>query len=76
MFKILEEKQYEHHKEFTTQLLIDEKVIGEGNGRTKKCAEQMAAQQALQYRNKIIKHLSLIFNFIGTYSTMVMGWNL
>ncbi|MDD9139361.1 MAG: ribonuclease III [Candidatus Cardinium sp.] len=33
---------------FTAQVLIDEKVFGEGKGRTKKCAEQSAAQQALQ----------------------------
>lgn len=49
IFRILEEKQYEHYKEFTAQVIIDEKVMGEGTGRTKKCAEQMAAQQALQY---------------------------
>lgn len=47
-FRILEEKQYEHYKEFTAQVLVNEKVMGEGTGRTKKCAEQMAAQQALQ----------------------------
>ncbi|MEF2228658.1 MAG: ribonuclease III [Candidatus Cardinium sp.] len=49
MFRILEENQYEYYKEFTAQVLIDEKVMGEGTGRTKKCAEQMAAQQALQH---------------------------
>ncbi|MGI2262292.1 ribonuclease III [Candidatus Cardinium hertigii] len=53
VFKILEEKQCEHYKEFTAQVLIGEKVMGEGTGRTKKCAEQMAAQQALQYTAQI-----------------------
>ncbi|WP_243018227.1 MULTISPECIES: ribonuclease III [Candidatus Cardinium] len=49
VFRILEEKQYDYYKEFTAQVLINQKVMGEGTGRTKKCAEQMAAQQALQY---------------------------
>ncbi|ROT47645.1 ribonuclease III [Candidatus Cardinium hertigii] len=53
VFKILIEKQYEDYKEFTAQVLIGEKIIGEGTGRTKKCAEQMAAQQALQYAKEI-----------------------
>jgi ribonuclease-3 len=48
VFKIAVEKQYEYYKEFTAQVLIGEKIIGEGTGRTKKCAEQMAAQHALQ----------------------------
>lgn len=48
VFKILLEKQYEYYKEFTAQVLIGDQIIGEGTGRTKKCAEQMAAQQALQ----------------------------
>lgn len=53
IFRILEEKQCAHYKEFTAQVLIDEKVMGEGTGRTKKCAEQMAAQQALRYTEQI-----------------------
>lgn len=52
-FRILEEKQYEHYKEFTAQVIIDEKVMGEGTGRTKKCAEQMAAEQALAYAEQV-----------------------
>lgn len=55
IFKTLEAKQYEHYKEFTAQVLIGEKVMGEGSGRTKKHAEQMAAQQALQYVEQLEK---------------------
>ncbi len=47
-FRVVGEKQYEHYKEFTAQVLLGEESIGEGTGRTKKCAEQMAAQAALQ----------------------------
>lgn len=48
IFQVFEEKQYEYYKEFTVQALIGEKIMGEGTGRTKKHAEQMAAQQALK----------------------------
>ncbi|MBX9889934.1 MAG: ribonuclease III [Amoebophilaceae bacterium] len=47
VFKIIEEKQYEYYKQFTAHVLIDEKVIGVGTGKTKKCAEQAAAEQAI-----------------------------
>lgn len=47
-FRILKEEQYDNYREFTAQVVIDDKVMGEGTGRTKKYAEQMAAQQALQ----------------------------
>ncbi|WP_243553067.1 ribonuclease III [Candidatus Cardinium sp. cBcalN2] len=53
VFRILEEKQYDYYKEFTAQVLINQKVMGAGTGRTKKCAEQMAAQQALQYTEPV-----------------------
>ncbi len=53
IFRILEEKQHEYYKEFTAQVLINEKVMGEGTGRTKKCAEQMAAQKALEYTEQV-----------------------
>jgi len=48
VFKIAEEKQEQYYREFTAHLLVDEKVLGIGTGRTKKCAEQAAAQHALQ----------------------------
>ena len=37
----------EHNKIFTSEVLLEGKVIGEGQGRTKKDSEQHAAQQAL-----------------------------
>lgn len=36
-----------HNKKFFVQALIDEKVIGEGSGRSKKAAEQQAAYEAI-----------------------------
>ena len=53
VFQILGEKQYTYYKEFTAQVLIGEKMMGEGTGRNKKYAEQMAAQQALQQINEM-----------------------
>lgn len=36
-----------HNKKFYVQALLDETVVGEGSGRTKKAAEQMAAYEAI-----------------------------
>ncbi|TDG94968.1 ribonuclease III [Cardinium endosymbiont of Culicoides punctatus] len=47
-FNLLSEKEYNRYREFTIQIRMENKVIAEGTGRTKKNAEQMAAQQALQ----------------------------
>jgi len=50
-YKIAEEKGPSHDKEFVTQVWINEKLVGEGIGRTKKEAEQRAAKAALdQFR--------------------------
>ncbi len=38
----------EHNKVFTSEVMVEGKVIGEGSGRTKKDSEQHAAQQALE----------------------------
>lgn len=37
----------DHDKEFTVQVMLNSNVIGEGKGKSKKNAEQMAAKQAL-----------------------------
>lgn len=37
----------DHDKEFTVQVMLNSNVIGEGTGKSKKNAEQMAAKQAL-----------------------------
>ncbi|MCA1030040.1 ribonuclease III [Bacillus timonensis] len=46
-YKILLEKGPAHSREFVTQVFYDGQVLGEGNGRTKKEAEQQAAKAAL-----------------------------
>jgi ribonuclease III len=47
VFELVSEKRIKNNKEFVIQLLVEGQVIGQGNGRTKKQAEQMAAQAAL-----------------------------
>lgn len=42
------EKGPDHDKEFTVQVMLNSNVIGEGTGKSKKNAEQMAAKQALK----------------------------
>lgn len=45
---ILEEKGPAHHKEFVTEVSLNGTVLGRGAGRSKKEAEQFAAQMALE----------------------------
>lgn len=47
-YQILEERGPAHAREFVVQVLISEKVLGQGIGKSKKEAEQKAAQTALQ----------------------------
>ncbi|MDX2066443.1 MAG: ribonuclease III [Fimbriimonadaceae bacterium] len=46
-YRVLSEAGHAHDRRFTVQALIHDQVIGEGSGRSKKEAEQMAAQDAL-----------------------------
>jgi ribonuclease-3 len=46
-YVIVNEEGPDHYKSFTAQVLKDGKVIGEGEGRSKKEAEQQAAHKAL-----------------------------
>ena len=46
-YNLIDEKGPDHNKTFTVQMNIDNEVFGEGTGRTKKAAEQMAAWQAI-----------------------------
>lgn len=50
IYRILQETGQEHDKTFIAQALIENRVIGEGRGKSKKEAEQAAAQNALQNR--------------------------
>jgi ribonuclease-3 len=47
-YEVLKEKGPDHNKLFVSQVVIDEKVMGTGEGRSKKEAEQKAAKAALK----------------------------
>lgn len=47
-YELISESGPDHNKSFTFAVLINGEVRGEGTGRTKKDAEQMAARQALE----------------------------
>lgn len=46
-YVLKDEKGPDHKKQFTVQVMLNSNVIGEGVGKNKKNAEQMAAKQAL-----------------------------
>ncbi len=46
-YELLEESGPDHDKRFRMQVRVGKRVLGEGSGRTKKAAQQMAAYQAL-----------------------------
>lgn len=46
-YELVEESGPEHDKQFVVEVIVDGKVLGRGQGRTKKAAEQQAAYQAL-----------------------------
>jgi len=50
-YKILNEKGPDHNKTFVSQVCINDVVVGTGEGRSKKEAEQNAAKAALQNYN-------------------------
>jgi ribonuclease-3 len=47
-YRIVRESGVAHAKKFTVQVLFDDEVMSEGTGRSKKEAEQAAAQSALE----------------------------
>lgn len=47
LYKVIKELGPDHDKEFTTSVFLNGKVIGTGSGKSKKQAEQSAAQKAL-----------------------------
>ncbi len=47
-FKIVAEQCVERFKEFTAQVVVEDQVVGQGQGSNKKKAEQKAAQVALE----------------------------
>lgn len=48
LYRIVKETGGSHEKRFAVQVLFDDEVMGEGRGRSKKEAEQAAAQDALE----------------------------
>ena len=48
MYQVIATSGPEHNKRFKTEVLLNGKAIGEGNGRTKKDAEQQAAKDAIE----------------------------
>jgi ribonuclease-3 len=50
-YKIVDERGPAHEKEFVSEVWMDEDLLGRGNGRSKKEAEQQAASQALLKMN-------------------------
>ncbi|OGU61810.1 MAG: ribonuclease III [Ignavibacteria bacterium RBG_13_36_8] len=51
IYKVIEEEGPDHNKVFTVQVLIEERVLGIGKGKSKKTAEQEAAKIAFQELN-------------------------
>jgi ribonuclease-3 len=47
-YRVAGESGVAHHRQFIVQVLFDNEVMGEGKGRSKKEAEQAAAQDALE----------------------------
>ena len=47
-YKVIKETGPDHDKEFTTSVLLEGRVIGTGMGKSKKQAEQSAAQKAIE----------------------------
>ena len=47
VYELAGENGPEHNKSFTVKVYLGKEVVGEGNGKTKKAAEQQAAYQAL-----------------------------
>ncbi len=48
LYKVIKETGPDHNKEFTTSVILDDKVLGTGIGKSKKQAEQNAARKALE----------------------------
>ena len=52
VYKLVGEKGPDHDKRFLVDVMLNSNVIGRGEGRSKKNAEQMAAQEALELMGK------------------------
>ena len=52
IYRLAEESGPDHNKRFVVEVCINSNVIGRGEGRSKKNAEQMAAKEALELMGK------------------------
>ena len=50
-YKLIEEKGPDHNKRFVMEVGVDDEVLGVGEGKSKKDAEQVAAKSALKLQN-------------------------
>lgn len=55
VYQIVDTEGQAHRRSFRAEVLINDKVIGEGQGRSKKKAEQAAAKVALDWLNSVEK---------------------
>jgi len=53
-YKVIGQRGPQHKKVFTVEARLGKRIIGKGRGKSKKEAEQKAAQQALKLVNKLI----------------------
>lgn len=51
-YVVVLEEGPDHEKQFTVEVYVDDRCIGKGTGRTKKDAEQRAAELGLEYLNR------------------------
>lgn len=52
VYQLVDEKGPDHDKRFVVEVMLNSNMIGRGEGRSKKTAEQMAAKEALELMGK------------------------
>lgn len=62
LYRVLRESGHAHEKRFVVQVLFDDEIMGEGSGRSKKEAEQSAAQDALELIERARRSRELLEN--------------
>ncbi len=65
IYRVLRESGHAHEKRFLVQVLFDDEVMGEGTGRSKKEAEQAAAQEALDLIERARRARELLENHLS-----------
>lgn len=65
-YNIAEERGPAHHREFVAEVFLGKRLLGVGQGRSKKEAEQQAAAQALQKLSQIAQDGSVKWPGDGT----------